>query len=148
MSKETQISYGAGTGPSLDEATLREIRLTVALAWVGARRTRDNFFDPDLFTNPVWDVLLDLYVSHAKGRTECLSSVCVASNSPTTTVARWIGTLVNRGLIERAADPNDRRRTLLNLSAAGLKAMELTLDAAAQSDARLGIGRMTFCGKG
>lgn len=115
--------------------------LTIALAWVAGRRARDQAFEGSLFLNPAWDILLDLYINHVQGRKECVSNVCIASSAPATTVSRWIALLEKQGLIERASDPNDKRRTLLGLSADGLRRMEQALLASSNSNARLGLGR-------
>lgn len=117
-------------------------RLTIAQAWIAARKARDEVLDAALFANPAWDILLDLYLSHAQKRGVCVSDVCLASSAPSSTVMRWIVTLEHRGLVERAPDPRDKRRTMLCLSPEGVTKMEAALDASAQSDARLGIGRL------
>lgn len=131
------VEHAAGTD-------LTPARLTIALAWVAARRERDKVFGSALFLTPAWDILLDLYINHAQGRVECVSGVCVASSAPATTVSRWIGLLEKEGLLDRWADPRDKRRTLLALSLEGLQKMERALDASAQSDAKLGLGRLRF----
>lgn len=116
-------------------------RLTIALAWIAARKSRDRVFASPLFHNPAWDILLDIYVHRSSSQT-CINHVSAASSSPPTTVLRWIGVLESEGLIERQRDPNDRRRTILRLTALGLGKMEETLDAATASDKRLGLGRL------
>lgn len=143
MRESRNGAYGAGVELAPD-TDLAPTRLTIALAWVGARRSRDTVFGSALFLTPAWDILLDLYINHAQGRVECVSGVCVASNAPATTVSRWIVLLEREGLIDRWPDPRDKRRTLLGLSLEGLHKMEQTLDAASRSDAKLGLGRLRF----
>lgn len=121
-------------------------RLTIALAWVAARKTRDRVIGYPFFSNPAWDVLLALYINHAKGKKESVTGICLSSRTPTTTALRWIAAIEDRGFIERRPDARDRRRVLLDLSSFGLAKMEEALDAAAESDARIGIGRLQQLG--
>jgi DNA-binding MarR family transcriptional regulator len=134
-------AYGAISDPSMSTEA-DPTRATIAMAWVSARRERDLIFGGSLFLNPAWDILLDLYINHVQGRVECVSSICVASSAPPTTVSRWIVLLEKQGLIERTPDLNDKRRSLLGFSSEGLRKMEAALDASAKSDERLGLGRL------
>jgi hypothetical protein len=81
-----------------------------------ARRTRDRFFDSELFGEPAWDMLLDLFVQMNSGRTVSITSACIASCVPPTTALRWITMLVERGLVTRTTDPSDARRAFIELS--------------------------------
>ncbi|MCW1429738.1 winged helix DNA-binding protein [Novosphingobium sp. JCM 18896] len=112
------------------------------MAWVAARQARNRVLDSSLFADPAWDMLLDLYICHAQNRPETISDACVASGVPPTTALRWISILESRNLVERSRDPKDRRRTFLHLTPEGLRKMEDALDAASDSDARLGLGRL------
>ncbi|OAN64827.1 winged helix DNA-binding protein [Sphingomonas sp. TDK1] len=85
---------------------------------IRARRLRSDFFQGDLFADPAWDMLLDLFASELEYRKVSVSSLCIAAAVPPTTALRWIGTLHEAGLFERHADPKDRRRAYIGLSAA------------------------------
>lgn len=87
------------------------------------RRKRNRLFSPDLFADPAWDMLLELYLSDLTGKRLSVSSLCFASNVPPTTALRWIDKLAADGLIERSADPCDRRRTFVALSDDGRERM-------------------------
>lgn len=118
-------------------------RLTIALAWIGARRGRDRAFqNAGFFADPAWDILLDLFVSHVRGKRPTVGDVCLASTVSASTVLRWILVLEREGLVERCPDSDDKRRILVSLSAMGLSKMEQALDASADSDAKLGLGRL------
>ena len=88
-----------------------------------ARRMRAQFFADELFADPAWDMLLDLYAAQLEDRRVSVSSLCIAAAVPPTTALRWIGTLHDAGLFERRADPSDRRRVYVALSTKGLRAM-------------------------
>jgi hypothetical protein len=83
-----------------------------------SRRMRDNIFGmPDLFGEPAWDMLVDLFIAGEEGKKISVSSLCVASAVPMTTALRWIAILESRALIERTADALDARRWYLSLAA-------------------------------
>lgn len=90
---------------------------------IRARRLRAQFFEGDLFADPAWDMLLDLFAAHLERRRVSVSSLCIAAAVPPTTALRWIGTLHEYGLFERQADQSDRRRAYIGLSAKGLDGM-------------------------
>ncbi|MCW1432242.1 hypothetical protein [Novosphingobium sp. JCM 18896] len=85
--------------------------------------------------------MLELYIQRHASET-CVFQVCAISSSPPTTVLRWIGVLEAEGLIERRRDKKDRRRRILSLTTQGLSKMEEALDAATESDKRLGLARL------
>ncbi len=89
------------------------------------RRARDRVFqEPELFGEPVWDMLLD--ISAAETRGECLSvtSVCIGSCVAETTALRWLKIMEVRGLACREADPRDGRRSFIRLTDDGRQKLE------------------------
>ncbi|OYW32753.1 MAG: hypothetical protein B7Z45_09055, partial [Azorhizobium sp. 12-66-6] len=89
-----------------------------------ARADRDAIFQAGLFSDPAWDMLLDLAVAEATGRPISVTSLCIASGVPTTTALRRIDDLKDAGLIDRLPDPRDRRRILVELTVQGRDRME------------------------
>lgn len=88
------------------------------------RRARDQFFDGDLFADPAWDILLELYAAELGQRRISVSNVCVSASVPATTALRWINHLESKDLVRRKPDPLDGRRVFLSLSGSGIAAME------------------------
>jgi hypothetical protein len=89
------------------------------------RRRRSAIFgNAELFGEPAWDILLDLYIAHAEGKDVSVSSACIGSAAPATTGLRWLGVLAEEGLILRESDPADNRRVMVRLTPAGISAME------------------------
>jgi DNA-binding MarR family transcriptional regulator len=88
------------------------------------RRMREQFFPADLFADPAWDMLLDLYAAQLEGQPVAVSSLCIAAAVPATTALRWIKTLTDTGMFERHADPRDGRRIFIGLSPKAAQAME------------------------
>ncbi len=94
------------------------------------RRKRAAIFgNPELFGEPAWDILLDLYIAQADDKPVSVSSACIGSAAPATTGLRWLGVLADEGLVVRENDTGDNRRVLVRLSHTGIKAMERFLDA-------------------
>jgi DNA-binding MarR family transcriptional regulator len=110
---------GFGFAPPATDADPQAIRQAIR-----ARRLRDAFFGQNLFEDPAWDMLLDLYAAHLEGGQVSVSSLCIAAAVAPTTALRWIGKLTGAGLLERQPDPLDRRRAFMALSAKALRGME------------------------
>jgi DNA-binding transcriptional ArsR family regulator len=91
---------------------------------IRARRLRDRFFEGGLFEDPAWDMLLDLLAAQLERAQVSVSSLCIAAAVPPTTALRWIAKLTDAGLLEREADPFDKRRAYLKLSPAAAAAMQ------------------------
>lgn len=94
----------------------------LARRYLRHRRERERLL-PDLFADPAWDMLLDLFAATIERRQVSVSSACIAAAVPPTTALRWIGTLEARGLLVRVADPADRRCTHLRLAESGERAI-------------------------
>lgn len=110
-----------------DEASVSVIDPTNSSTLVrkimAARAERRKFFDGDLFADPAWDMLLELFALERDQRRTCVSSLCIASAVPATTALRWIDKLLSENLIERTADPLDGRRVWISLSKLGSDTM-------------------------
>lgn len=92
-------------------------------ALLQARRSRAHFFDHDLFADPAWDMLLELYAAQLGQRRITVSSLCTAAAVPATTALRWIGVLEKRGLLARVKDAFDGRRVFISLAEKASDAM-------------------------
>ncbi|MEY4270239.1 MAG: hypothetical protein RLZZ58_1455, partial [Pseudomonadota bacterium] len=95
------------------------------------RRLRDRFFPADIFADPAWDMLLDLFAAKLERRTVSVSSLCIASAVPATTALRWIKSLTDAGVFVREADPHDGRRIFIALSETAETGMRAFCDAMA-----------------
>jgi hypothetical protein len=87
------------------------------------RRMREQYFPADLFADPAWDMLLDLYAARLEHQPVSVSSLCIAAAVPATTALRWIKTMTDAGLFLREADPQDGRRIFLALADSAAEAM-------------------------
>jgi hypothetical protein len=87
------------------------------------RRLRAKFFDSELFADPAWDMLLDLTAARVEHTRVSVTSLCIASGVPPTTALRWIGQMIDAGLLERQQDELDRRRAFIALTDKAAEAM-------------------------
>lgn len=113
---------GSMTDAAVDAPTIR--------AMIRARRLRDQYFGPEIFADPAWDMLLDLMAARIEGQPVAVSSLCIAAAVPPTTGLRWIKAMTDGGLLVRVADPIDRRRVFIELSTGAADAMAAYLVAA------------------
>ncbi len=88
-----------------------------------SRRNRGKFFESDLFADPAWDILLELYAAKLGQQRISVGRVCDGAAVPATTALRWIAVLETKHLIERKADPMDGRRFHVALTNSALDAM-------------------------
>lgn len=94
------------------------------------RRKRAAIFgNPDIFGEPAWDILLDLFIAQGEDKTVSVSSACIGSAAPATTGLRWLAVLADEGLVVRENDPEDHRRVLVRLTPAGTAAMQRFFEA-------------------
>ncbi|WP_299192451.1 winged helix DNA-binding protein [uncultured Erythrobacter sp.] len=108
-----------------DPMHVRQLNAQIAREIYSTRRRRSTIFgNPELFGEPAWDILLDLYVAHVEGKPVSVSSACIGSAAPPTTGLRWLGVLAEHDLILREHDPDDQRRVLVRLTEEGLAAMD------------------------
>lgn len=88
-----------------------------------ARRRRSRHLPAELFGEPAWDMLLDLFAARLDGRLISVTSACYAAGVPPTTALRWLGVLEKAGLVERIDHTSDRRVWWVRLSEPGLQQM-------------------------
>lgn len=118
-----------------------------ARALIADRRRRDQFFPAELFADPAWDMLLDLYAACREGRRVSVSSLCIAAAVPGTTALRWIGVLEDCGLVQDEPDVADRRRRFVGLTDAAFQAVAAylaTIEAKAEAAQFPALSATTF----
>jgi DNA-binding MarR family transcriptional regulator len=117
--------------PRLTGACINNAPLTTTAEFVrqvlAARAARRKFFASELFSDPAWDFLLELYAFNLEQRRISVSKLSVTAAVPKTTALRWIEKLEADGLIERSADPLDARRAWVSISAQAVAKMQAYL---------------------
>jgi len=101
-----------GRGASETEQE-RMIRLT--RGYLKLREQREQAL-PGLFSDPAWEILLEGFANRLEHRRVSISSMCIASRSPSTTALRYIQILEDRGFLARYPDRFDGRRVYISLT--------------------------------
>lgn len=105
-----------------------EARLAVAKWLYWSRGLRPTTLAANMFGEPSWDLLLDLYIRDKTGARSSVTSACIGSRVPHTTALRHIAALSKAGWIARIPDEGDRRRFWLALSPMALKKLDAHFD--------------------
>ena len=92
------------------------------------RAIRDDVLGEALFSEPAWDILLDLFVSDHEARKLSVSAVCIGARAPSATALRYMAMLQEAGLIERSRDERDGRRSHVCLTPSGRRRMAQLLE--------------------
>lgn len=83
---------------------------------LAGRKQRDRYFDPMLFSNPAWDILLNLFIADADGRAVTVLESCLASTVPQGVALRWLGYLKQEEMVIETPDPARPRQTIIRLA--------------------------------
>jgi DNA-binding MarR family transcriptional regulator len=113
---------------SADRYLVRQCRLNRAERIIKARSRRLKFFPKEMFTDPVWDIFLELTRGELADHRVSISSLSSATNVPPTTALRYIASLTAQGMLLRRPDPLDGRRVFVELSQPALDSMFQYLD--------------------
>lgn len=92
------------------------------LSLISARRGRDTLFGAHLFSDPAWDVILELYAARLGARQVSVSGLARVIGTPKSVIARWIAVLVGAGIVSYGGSSKE----------AGGATVELTEDGAAK----------------
>lgn len=82
-----------------------------------------------LFTDPAWDILLELYWGELVQHRFATNELCESSAVAATTALRWIAKLESGGWLIRVNDPDDGRRVFVGLSPKAIETMNRYFDA-------------------
>ena len=87
------------------------------------RRARASVLGKNLFSDPAWDMLLELYAASLAGRSVTLSELARVTETPTSVAARWAQALEESGNIsvDRDASPF---QVSVKLTAEGVSRMQ------------------------
>lgn len=95
---EMQCPGGNSRSIVLDDDNLATIAASIAQA----RRRRAKLFDPSLFGEPAWDILLELFVCKVRGRRMSIANLSRVANVSAETGNRFVSLLGGKGLVRSA----------------------------------------------
>ena len=90
---------------------------------VHARRTRSDFFAPEIFSDPAWDMLLVLFLGKVQGEVMTPYHFAQAVASPVSASFRWIDILERAGLVHSTRDPSSMEIKTVELASRGWSAI-------------------------
>lgn len=91
-------------------------------------KVREKYLPRDLIAEPVWEMLLELFVQFSGGALISTKSLVISSGAPSTTALRYIDRLEEEGLVERSQSYDDGRVTLVGLTQRGVIAVGKLLE--------------------
>jgi len=92
------------------------------------RRLRIEALGEDLFFDPAWDMMLDIFVCDLTQQRNPTSVVGRSAGIPHSTALRWLAALERRNLIKREPDRTDARRVYVALTTEGFTKMRLWME--------------------
>lgn len=108
----------------------QETALQTAERAQGERRKRaEHFRNQQMFGEPAWDILLDLYIHQVRNEQTTVKRATVGPVATAGTTLRWLQVLDAEGLIFFEADPTDEERRLLRLTPEGYESITRYLEA-------------------
>lgn len=94
------------------------------LSILSGRRGREAALGRELFSDPAWDILLELYAARLGERRMTLRELARSIDIPESTTARWISVLSDRGFVIALNDRREMVEASIELSAQGLAVMK------------------------
>lgn len=73
---------------------------------------------PELFGDPAWEMLVDLFIHACEGKDLSITALCVPVKLPLSSALRLVQKLADAGIVQRIRDPVDGRRTIVRLEPA------------------------------
>ena len=117
-----QLSLELGAPPRQsppDTGSNEAAILLETVSWlVKARRNRASYLPAELFAEPAWDILLNLFQCDLAHEQVAVASACDAAAAPASTALRWLRTLEQQGLVLRRGHPLDPTKALVVLAPA------------------------------
>lgn len=92
----------------------------LARSFSRARRARHAFFrESDLFGEPMWDMLLELFIAARTGREVSVTSACIATRLPYREALVALDRMMEHALVRRDTDRSDPGRDVVTLTDRG-----------------------------
>lgn len=129
---------------SLDSAETfdNEIHVNMRKLEILVRGNRNRHFPAGYFSDPAWDILLDLDKAERENLNFHIANIGHDANIPLTTLLRYLATLEKDGFVTRGSDPTDRRKSLVRLSDKGRELLDKVFEDTVSGT--LSSGKLSF----
>jgi hypothetical protein len=132
-SKVSQAAVRGRVNAQSQTSQAQAARVATARWLYWSRGLRPFTLEGDIFGEPAWDLLLDLYIREKSGARSSVTSACIGSRAPHTTALRHIAALCRKGWITRLPDEADKRRFWLVLTSAAIEKLDQHFDKLAET---------------
>jgi len=119
-SRFDQPAMRAGPDPQAPTQNLRALAARERCL----RGQRRRLFNPHMFGEPAWDILLALCEIDEVERRLSIAELTAITNVPLTTSLRWLSYLEEQDLVSRSIAPHDQRMVLIELTDEGRRTMD------------------------
>ncbi len=124
--KDSRMTISDLPDTPIDDATIFPLQLDdyapyrlSVLSNIISRSVAQLYASQFELTIPEWRVMAVLGLEEASGQTMCANSVAQRTAMDKVQVSRAVSRMLQAGLIDRAIDPDDRRRSVLQLTTKG-----------------------------
>lgn len=113
------------TGPPDSQPLSAECeKVQLAQRILGARRVRAEHLNAPIFSEPAWDMLLELYIRETSGASSTTAQLYSVQGAPSSTASRWLDVLESAGLIARRRILINGNSELIHLTSRGRTALD------------------------
>jgi hypothetical protein len=103
-------------------------RIEIVRLLVSMRKIVGEVIGYKVCPNPIFDMLLELYLARHEHREVYLYPLCIVANCAVATGHRKVLFLERRGLVDRLTGSRDKRRLILKMTDGGGEMMDGILD--------------------
>jgi predicted transcriptional regulator len=107
------LAHPLGSDAAIGVLTAAQVR-----RYIAARRER-NVLAEGLFSDPAWDILLELFASSLEGQEVTVTGACTSAGCPPTTGLRYLRLMHDAGLIHRRDHWRDMRMKVISITDEG-----------------------------
>ena len=110
--------------PLLERKPRMETALETARRAYAERKSRSKMIgSKEIFGEPAWDLLLDLFIHQSNDEDLTVKSACLHVETSENTTLRWLRVLEHNGLLKSHIDPANPEQQLIHLTPAGYEGM-------------------------
>ena len=109
--------------PPITNSNEPSVLLETVSGLIEDRRNRAAYLPADLFAEPAWDILLNLFRSDLADERVTVPGACDWAGVPASNALRWISTLERHGLVLREVDQGDSMSASIVLAPATRNAL-------------------------
>ena len=132
LTAEDRSAVVADIGRRLGRARADAVRskpIVAAARRIHKARLRANSrFGHRMISDPRFEMLLGLFITHEEGRPVSVGDACLFADVPQTTALRHLEKLDAMGLLTRVPDGRDRRRSLVEPTSEALSRMSALME--------------------